>query len=46
MFAVSVLMALGQPIEEAEGLVSRAGSKVETMAQMEMLSWCETRAAK
>lgn len=45
MFAVSVLLALGHAAEEAERTVSRAGSTVETMAQMEMLSWCATRAA-
>lgn len=43
MLAVSVLMALGEPIEEAEKIVSRAGSTVETMPQMEMLSWCASR---
>lgn len=44
MLAVSVLLALGQPMDEAESVVSRAGSTVETMAQIEMLSWCATRA--
>jgi protein-tyrosine phosphatase len=44
MLAVSVLMALGEPITDAESLVSQAGSTVETMVQMEMLSWCATRA--
>ena len=45
MLAVSVLLALGEPKNEAESAVSRAGSMVETMAQIEMLSWCATRAA-
>ena len=45
LVAVSVLIAMGKPIEEAESLVSRAGSMVETMPQMEMLSWCVARAA-
>ena len=45
MLAVSVLLAMGQPITEAENLVSRAGSMVETMPQMELLSWCVTQAA-
>lgn len=45
MLAVSVLLALGEPMGEAESLVSRAGSTVETMVQMEMLSWCAGRAA-
>jgi len=45
MLAVSVLLALGAPIHEAELLVSRAGSIVETMPQMEMLSWCAEKMA-
>jgi protein-tyrosine phosphatase len=40
MFAISVLLALGEPRNEAESTVSRAGSIVETMSQIEMLSWC------
>lgn len=40
MFAISVLLALGEPMNEAENKVSRAGSIVETMPQIEMLSWC------
>jgi hypothetical protein len=43
MLAISVLLALGEPIAEAERLVSRAGSLVETRPQMEMLSWCAAR---
>ena len=43
MLAVSVLLAMGKPITEAESLVSRAGSMVETMPQIEMLSWCATQ---
>jgi protein-tyrosine phosphatase len=43
MLAVSVLLALGEPIDEAESAVSRAGSTVETMPQIEMLSWCAAR---
>jgi protein-tyrosine phosphatase len=43
MLAVSVLLALGEPMNEAESVVARAGSKVETMPQIEMLSWCATR---
>ena len=45
LLAVSVLLAMGNPITEAERLVSRAGSMVETMPQMEMLSWCAARAS-
>jgi len=43
MLAVSVLLALGEPIQEAESVVSRAGSIVETMPQVEMLSWCASQ---
>jgi protein-tyrosine phosphatase len=43
MLAVSVLMALGEPISGAESAVSRAGSTVETMAQIEMLAWCASQ---
>ena len=45
MFAVAVLLALGEPVHEAERAVSQAGSTVETIAQIEMLSWCATRAS-
>jgi protein-tyrosine phosphatase len=45
MLAVSVLLALGEPMNEAESVVSRAGSTVETMPQIEMLSWCAIRAS-
>jgi len=44
LLAISVLLALGESAEEAENIVSRAGSTVETLAQMEMLSWCAARA--
>ena len=43
MFAVSVLLALGKPMNEAESVVSQAGSTVETMPQIEMLSWCASQ---
>jgi protein-tyrosine phosphatase len=39
MLAISVLLVLGEPMNEAETAVSRAGSTVETMPQIEMLSW-------
>jgi protein-tyrosine phosphatase len=45
MLAVSVLLVLGEPMNQAESVVSRAGSIVETMPQIEMLSWCATRAS-
>ena len=31
------------PMNEAESAVSRAGSTVETMPQIEMLSWCAAK---
>lgn len=43
MLAVTVLLVLGEPLNQAESLVSRAGSMVETMPQIEMLSWCVSR---
>lgn len=43
MLAVSVLLALGEPMHEAESAVARAGSTVETMLQIEMLSWCASQ---
>lgn len=43
MLAVSVLLALGEPMSEAQSVVSQAGSVVETMTQIEMLSWCASR---
>jgi len=43
MLAVSVLLALGEPMDRAERIVSRAGSTVETMPQIEMLSWCASQ---
>jgi protein-tyrosine phosphatase len=46
MFAISVLLALGEPIHEAESAVSRAGSTVETMPQIEMLSWCAAKMSR
>jgi protein-tyrosine phosphatase len=45
MLAISVLLSLGEPMNEAERVVSRAGSMVETIPQIEMLSWCATRAS-
>ena len=46
MLAISVLLALGEPLIEAEGAVSRAGSMVETMPQIEMLSWCAAKMSR
>jgi hypothetical protein len=40
MLAISVLLALGEPMDKAESVVWRAGSLVETTSQIEMLSWC------
>lgn len=44
MFAVAVLLALGEPMGRAESVVSQAGSTVETLMQVEMLSWCAMQA--
>jgi protein-tyrosine phosphatase len=46
MLAVSVLLVLGQSMDDAETAVSRAGSIVETMPQIEMLSWCAARLSR
>jgi len=43
MLAISVLLALDEPMNEAESAVSRAGSMVETMPQIEMISWCAAK---
>jgi protein-tyrosine phosphatase len=45
MLAVSVLLALGEPMNQAETVVSVAEFTVETMPQIEMLLWCATRAS-
>jgi protein-tyrosine phosphatase len=45
MLAITVLLALGESMNSAERTVSRAGSIVETIAQMELLSWCAAAAA-
>jgi protein-tyrosine phosphatase len=43
MLAISVLLALGERMNEAESAVSWAGSMVETMPQIEMVSWCAAK---
>ena len=43
MLAIAVLLVLGETLNEAESVVSRAGSLVETMPQIEMLSWCASK---
>jgi len=43
MLAISVLLALGEPLNEVENVVSQAGSMVETMPQIQMLSWCASQ---
>ena len=40
MLAISVLIALGQPVGEAQSVVSRAGSMLETLPQGQLISWC------
>ena len=39
MLAMTILLALGQPMSEARSVVSRAGSMLETMPQGELVSW-------
>ena len=43
MFAICVLVALGQQPAAARHTVSRAGSTVETAAQSELIAWCARR---
>lgn len=43
MFAVAVLIALGEAPGEARRAVSRAGSTMETAAQSELIAWCAAR---
>ena len=43
LLAISVLLALGEPMNKAESIVAQAGSIVETMPQIEMLSWCASQ---
>ena len=38
--AVSVLLALDEPVHNARSAVSRAGSTVETAPQSDLISWC------
>ena len=42
--AISVLLTLGEPMNQARSVVSRAGSTVETAAQSQLISWCASRA--
>lgn len=41
--AVSVLLALGEPVTEARSVVSLAGSTAETAPQSELIAWCALR---
>jgi protein-tyrosine phosphatase len=41
--AVSVLLALGEPMSDARNVVSRAGSTVETAPQSKLISWCASQ---
>jgi Cyclin-dependent kinase inhibitor 3 (CDKN3) len=41
--AVCVLLALGEPASTARGVVSRAGSTVETGPQSQLISWCDSQ---
>jgi protein-tyrosine phosphatase len=38
--AICVLLALGEPVSNAQSVVSRAGSTVETAPQSKLISWC------
>jgi len=42
--AISVLLTLGEPMNQARSVVSRAASTVETAAQSQLISWCASRA--
>jgi protein-tyrosine phosphatase len=46
LLAVCVLLALGQPADEARSAVSRAGSTVETAPQSSLITWCAVKARK
>lgn len=41
--AVCVLLALGEPVDNARSVVSRAGSTVETAPQSKIISWCASQ---
>jgi protein tyrosine phosphatase len=43
IFAASVLMALGLPVEAAKKAVSAAGSGWETTQQRDLLAWCASQ---
>ncbi|HLN87925.1 MAG TPA: protein-tyrosine phosphatase family protein [Candidatus Limnocylindrales bacterium] len=43
MLAISVLVALGNPASIARGVVSRAGSTIETAPQSQLVSWCDSQ---
>jgi len=45
LLAISVLLALGQPVDEARSVVSRAGSTVETAPQSNLIAWCAAKAS-
>jgi len=44
LLAVSVLLALGEPVSNARSAVSRAGSTVETAPQSQLILWCAAKA--
>ena len=45
LLAICVLLALGQPADEARSVVSLAGSTVETAPQSHLIAWCAAKAA-
>jgi hypothetical protein len=44
LLAICVLLALGQPADEARSVVSLAGSTVETAPQSHLIAWCAAKA--
>lgn len=44
--AICVLLALGEAVNEARHVVSRAGSTVETAPQSQLLSWCASKVSR
>jgi protein-tyrosine phosphatase len=44
LLAICVLLALGQPADEARNMVSLAGSTIETAPQSSLIAWCAAKA--
>jgi len=43
LLAICVLLALGQPADDARSVVSLAGSTVETAPQSSLIAWCAAK---